>query len=44
MTSMVAVDAQPVKGVELLAVACPVPSRRRVCRSALALGRRWSMA
>ena len=44
MTSMVAVDAPPVKGVELLVVVRPVPSSRRLCRTALALGRRWSLA
>ena len=44
MTSMVAVDAPPVKGVELLAVGRPVPSRRRLRGSALGLGGRWSMA
>jgi len=44
VTSMVAVDAPPVKGVELLAGVRPVPSRHRLCRSAQALGGWWSMA
>ena len=44
MTSMVAVDAPPVKGVELLVAVRPVPSSRRLCRSAQVSGGRWSMA
>ena len=43
MTSMVAVVAPPVKGVELLAVVCPVPSRHSLTRSAQALGGWWFM-
>lgn len=44
MTSMLAVLAPPVKGFELLVAVRPLPSRHRLCHSALGSGRRWSMA